>query len=57
MVKVSEILFDDDKGQPIFVLEDGTKRYPYEMPTGNCWYLSWRKEPLVPAPGGSEGKE
>lgn len=42
MKKIIEILFDDEKGLPVFVLEDGTRRYPYEQPTGSCWALSWR---------------
>lgn len=42
MKKVVEILFDDEIGMPVFVLEDGTKRHAFEQPTGNCWALSWR---------------
>jgi hypothetical protein len=42
MKKVIQILFDDERGMPIFVLEDGTRRYAHETPTGNCWTLSWR---------------
>lgn len=44
MKKVIEILFDDKRGLPIFVLEDGTKRYPHEQPTGSCWALSWKMD-------------
>lgn len=42
MKKVIEILFDDNIGMPVFVLEDGSRRHSFEQPTGNCWALSWK---------------
>lgn len=44
MMKVIEILFNDKDGMPVFVLEDGSKRYPYQQSTGNCWALNWVKD-------------
>jgi len=47
MKKVKEIVFDDDTGLPIFILEDGTKRVPYEIQISNicdCVALEWRED-------------
>lgn len=45
MIKVKEIRFDDKTSLPVYILEDGTKRVPYSMATGNCWVTYW----LTPA--------
>jgi hypothetical protein len=41
MKKVKEIRFDEETSLPVYILEDGTKRVPYSMPTGNCWVTYW----------------
>ena len=43
MKKVTQVLFDEERSLPVFVLEDGTVREPHEMPTGSCWALSWKE--------------
>lgn len=45
--KVKEILFDEDTNLPVFVLEDGSKRYPYEISISDicdCVSLEWRED-------------
>lgn len=44
MKKVKEILFNDEKGLPIYVLENGEKRVPWDWATGSCWVTTWISE-------------